>query len=575
MLTLSPFQTLPPHVNQLIVNYVVGSIRIVGDGIEVNSNEYRVLLRPLLGVCHALRAIAHPCYCSVFKLELAGQSYHEYAAQYSQLGYFDLGYRVRNDLGYSTRHLAKELIIELDERGIYSGNTLPILSCMPNVDCAFPLVRIITFLVIMDEEPAIVLSKAEDNICAFARRIKQLAPIARDIRVWPQDFDRVPSIVSFYFGSLVTYLFQLGDRVAYLHYGESDLAMALLPDKISNLVRIKYSCQSNAMHIAQLVRQNAPTLQYVDIDSEQDIDISGLIQAADSSSYVVYPHLAALKLWGPSYYHEQQRPVFISAIPFPCLQSLSVGRDYPFGDDTFFRGNAATLKYLEMWVDSSAAAMLCRYNVFTPASHPKLWCVKIGDSDGPPPDSFATEAEAMRFYLSIAPNASVREIKGALTAAETVLAFAPALDSRSACIQVLSLPFVSLTLWDVVSLIKSLPLLSDLHSRYPSIGQLPTGVALSDLPAYMRSTYGSVGLRFRCWHLERARVRSFADIAMCTLLLALICPNFDYAVTEPDEREPFMEQMEEEIATDKFNQYAPRLRRLLFHGWQGCQTITC
>ncbi|KAJ2444966.1 hypothetical protein GGF42_006146 [Coemansia sp. RSA 2424] len=575
MLTLSPFQTLPPHVIQFIINYVVGNIRIVGDGIEVNSNEYRVLLRPLLGVCHALRAIAHPCYCSVFKLELAGQSYHEYAAQYPLLSLFDLGYRVHNDLGYSTRHLAKELIIELDERGIYSGDTLPILSCMPNVDRAFPLVRIITFLVIMDDEPASALSDAEDNICAFARRIKQLAPIARDIRVWPQDFDRVPSIVSFYFGSLVTYLFQLGDRVEYLHYGESDLAMALLPDKISNLVRIKYNCRSNAMHIAQLVRQNAPTLQYVDIDSEQDIDISGLIQAADSSSYVVYPRLAALKLWGPSYYHEQQRPVFISAIPFPCLQSLSVGRDYPFGDDTFFRGNAATLKYLEMWVDNSAAIMLCRYNVFTPASHPKLQCVKIGDSNGAPPDSFATEAEAMRFYLSIAPNASVREIKGALTAAETVLAFAPALDSRSACIQVLSLPFVSLTLWDVVSLIKSLPLLSDLHSRYPSIGQLPTGVALSDLPAYMRSTYGSVGLRFRCWHLERARVRSFADIAMCTLLLALICPNFDYAVTEPEEREPFMKQMEEEIVTDKFKQYSPRLRRLLFHGWQGCKTITC
>ncbi|KAJ2644380.1 hypothetical protein GGF44_000659 [Coemansia sp. RSA 1694] len=574
MFTLSPLQTLPLHIIKSIVNYIVGSIRMAGDGIETNSNEYRVLLRPLLGVCHTFRTIAHPFYCHIFKLELTGQSYHEYAAQYSQLGLFDLGYRVRNDLGYSTRHLAKELIIELDERGIYSGNILPILSHMPNVDRTFPQVRIITLLTIMDDEPVSALSDAEDNICTFMQRIKQLAPIARDIRVWPQDFDRDPATASAHFGSLVTYLFQLGDRVEYLHYCETYLAMALLPDRISNLVRIKYSCRSNAMHIAQLVRQNAPTLQYVDIDSEQDIDISGLIQAADSSSYVVYPRLAVLKLWGPSFNREQQRPVFTGTIPFPCLRSLSVGRDYPFGDDTLFRGNAATLKYLEMWVDSSAATMLCRYNVFTPASHPKLQCVKIGDSDGVPPDSFATIAEAMRFYLSIAPNASVREIKGALTAAETVLAFAPTLDSRPVCIQVLSLPFVSLTLWDVVSLIKSLPLLSDLHSRYPSIGQLPAGVALSDLPAYMHSTYGSVGLRFRCWHLERARVRSFADISMCTLLLALICPNFDYAVTEPEEREPFMKQMEEEIASDRFKQYAPRLRRLLFHGWQGYQTIS-
>ncbi|KAJ2331601.1 hypothetical protein GGI00_003179, partial [Coemansia sp. RSA 2681] len=434
------------------------------DGIETNSNEYRALLRPLLGVCNAFRVIAHPLYCHIFKLELATQSYHEYAAQYSQLGYFDLGYRVHNNLGYSTRHLAKALVIELDERGIYSGDILPILSHTPNIDRAFPQVRIVTLLIIMDDEPSSPLSDAEDNIRAFVQRIKQLAPIARDIRVRPQDFDRDPATASTHFGSLVTHLFQLGDRVGYFHYGESDLAMALQLGGLGNMVSIRYNCSNSAMHVAQLVRQNAPTLQSLEIDSEQDIDIPSLIQAADSSSYVVYPRLAMLKLWGPAYYHEQQRPVFISAVPFPCLQSLSVGRDYPFGDDTFFRGNAATLKYLEMWVDSSAAAMLCRYNVFTPASHPKLWCVKIGDSDGPPPDSFATEAEAMRFYLSIAPNASMREIKGALTAAETVLAFAPTLDSRPACIQVLSLPFVSLTLWDVVSLVKSLPLLSDLHS---------------------------------------------------------------------------------------------------------------
>ncbi|KAJ2908457.1 hypothetical protein GGI21_002866 [Coemansia aciculifera] len=564
----SLLQLLPPHVIAFIVNHIVGSIRIIGDGVELNSNEYRVLLRPLLGVCHSFREIVHPLYCNICKLELANSSYHEYAIQRPPLGLFDLGYIVRNDLGYPTRHLAKELIIELDEKDIYSGNAQSVLVNAPYADGTFPLVRLITFLVIMDEEPVAESPEIERKISMFARRIKQLAPIARAIRVLPQDL-HVSDIASNYFGSLVTSLFQLADRVEYYHYCETSVAMALQPDKITNLVKIKHCCQTNALHIAQLVRQNAPTLEIVDIDSEQDIDMPGLIQAADDS-YIVYPRLIFLKLWGPSFCNEQQRPVFRSdVVPFPCLQFLSVGSDHPFGDDTFFRGNAATLKYLEMWVDSSAATMLSKYRVFTSAKHPMLQCVKIGATDGgSPPYSFVSEADAMRFYLSIGPSASVREIKGVLTAAETVLAFTPILGD-CAQIQVLSLPFISLTLWDVVSLIKSLPLLSDLYSRYPIIGELPTGVVHSDLPEYVLSTYFPIGLRFRCWHLERTRSRSFKDIAMCTLLLALACPNFDYAVTEPEEREPFMKQMEDTIATDGFRQYTPRLRRLLFYGWQG------
>ncbi|KAJ2741668.1 hypothetical protein GGI20_005029 [Coemansia sp. BCRC 34301] len=328
----------------------------------------------------------------------------------------------------------------------------------------------------MDEQPAVVSPKTEVNIRTFAQRIKVLAPITRDIRVEPQDFERLPAID-------------------------------------------------------------------------------------------IYPRLIALKLWGESYRHEHQRPVFDGAVPSPCLQFLSVGCDYPFGDNTFFRGNTSTLKYLGMWVDNPAATMLCKYNAFTSASHPKLQCVKIGDSDGVPPNSFATEAEAMRFYLSIAPSASVREIKSALAAAETVLVSTPTLGDYT-CIQVLSLPYVFLTLWDVISLIKSLPLLSDLHTKYPSIEPLPSGVSRSELPEYMHSTYASMGLRFRCWYLERKRARNFSDIAMCTLLLALLCPNFDYAVTEPEEREPFMKQMELIMAKDEFRQYAPRLQRFLFHGWQ-------
>ncbi|KAJ2878841.1 hypothetical protein H4R27_005625, partial [Coemansia aciculifera] len=50
-------------------------------------------------------------------------------------------------------------------------------------------------------------------------------------------------------------------------------------------------------------------------------------------------------------------------------------------------------------------------------------------------------------------------------------------------------------------------------------------------------------------------------------LLALACPNFDYAaaaVTRNGQSQFFMEQMEKTIDSDRFKPYAPRLRRLIF-----------
>ncbi|KAJ2879857.1 hypothetical protein H4R27_005069 [Coemansia aciculifera] len=295
MPTLSPFQTLPLLIVQLIVNHVVGSSRILDDGVEINSNAYRVLLRPLLCVCHDFRVIAYPHYCGLFKLELSSSSHNERITQIPLLGLFDFGYRVHSDLGYPTHHLVKELIIELDERDIYSGNALRVLSIEPYGGCAFQLARTITFLVILDEDITALSLITEANVRTFVQRIKQLAPMASKIRIRLHNFGHVPEIASFYFGRLVSQLFQLAIRIEYEHSSKTIVTMEFQPDVIRNLVLTQYACKSSVKLVVQLARQSALTLQSIDIDSEQDIDIAGLVQDGDNS-YVTYPHLIILKL---------------------------------------------------------------------------------------------------------------------------------------------------------------------------------------------------------------------------------------------------------------------------------------
>ncbi|KAJ2057566.1 hypothetical protein GGI17_005574 [Coemansia sp. S146] len=66
MSTLSPLQTLPIHVAQMIADHVVGSNRLRLDKVTVGTEGYGMLLLPLLGVCHSLRAAAASLLCKMY-----------------------------------------------------------------------------------------------------------------------------------------------------------------------------------------------------------------------------------------------------------------------------------------------------------------------------------------------------------------------------------------------------------------------------------------------------------------------------------------------------------------------------
>ncbi|KAJ2571840.1 hypothetical protein GGH95_004143 [Coemansia sp. RSA 1836] len=245
-----------------------------------------------------------------------------------------------------------------------------------------------------------------------------------------------------------------------------------------------------------------------------------------------------------------------------------MGRAYPFGDDVLFHGNAATLEYLKIELDPEMVAILKRHKVFAHTSHPKLQCVNINLRFSDAPGAFATASEYMQFALSIAPRASVLAIPylssfgGRLT---TELDILGGHDS----IQFLSLYSATLPFWDVVNLVKSLPLLSDLETGEPVLDKSPQGVTLAQLPEYARSTYAPMGKRFRCWHITFSPSTRLDNLATCVLVLALICPNFDYTAVDRSHREQFMQEMKKQIAEPWFSPDAPRLRRLLFNGWRG------
>ncbi|KAJ2832878.1 hypothetical protein GGI24_001054 [Coemansia furcata] len=280
------------------------------------------------------------------------------------------------------------------------------------------------------------------------------------------------------------------------------------------------------------------------------------------SGYVEYPQLLSLEhsVWADS--EPLEPPTFSGATPFPRLKCLLFKTDYPFGDDTPFRGNAGSLESLSLTLDHLSLSTLQSLKVFTPTSHPMLQCVDISLSDNVEPAHLTTMTDLARFSLSIGPGAPVRKIddlENDELAWPQIIPLFGTYDS----IQVLVLAKMRPTLWDTITLIRSLPLLSDLHTRMPNLREMPAGVNLIQLPAYVILHYPTMGKRFRFWNIVQYRREISNETVHCVFLLALICPNFDYATPPSNMCQWFMDKMKAIINTDGYKQYATRLQRLL------------
>ncbi|KAJ2689043.1 hypothetical protein IWW39_001764 [Coemansia spiralis] len=226
-----------------------------------------------------------------------------------------------------------------------------------------------------------------------------------------------------------------------------------------------------------------------------------------------------------------------------------------------FRGNAATLKNLRLGLTRQLAKDLLRHNVFTPTSHPKLQCVSLKLCTSIHSNRTMAYPEVLQLIESIAPNAAAREVKFWRFIPSPPLVLS--LFGKLTNLQVLALPILRLSVWDAMSLFKSLPLLTDFHADAPTLDPLPNGVIQSKLVAHVLANYSTMALRFRCWHMWFGYDNNIKNWAIPFVLLALACPNFDFVDVTPSTRDLLSAALERVMSMNVFKKYALRLRRLL------------
>ncbi|KAJ1925380.1 hypothetical protein GGI09_003947 [Coemansia sp. S100] len=464
---------------------------------------------------------------------------------------------------------AKILCIELGEDHIYNGLALKALLRKPYVDYTFPKVRSLCFKFDFARKPehsADNVTAPQDigaNIRAFVRHIKQIAPMVQKVYIKStRNISIETRLPSKQFNSLASQICQSICDMEFIYLSRP----ICLDSSLITIRRLVYM-DVNGFEFESMVhlaRHNAPTLQFLNIYLQRNENIAGLIQNADGS-YMQYPCLYKLILGTGQCTDSSMGPTFPGALPFPHLRYLSLVLASPIGDDTPFRGNAATLEWLNMYLTLNAITVLRDNMVFTPTSHPRLQSVNLGwNYDLPEPRS-ASEFEYMKFGLTIGPNAPVRQF--------TTLMSHPRLGPITTTlgehkrIQALELTHTRMHILDVIALVKVLPLLSHLCSKVLPFDPLPRSIAKHNLPAYVIAKYPHMGKWFRCWRINSDSDFNVKIAAKGALLLALICPNFDYVAVPANSRELFMAHMKEMIASNGYRQHATRLRRLLFGGW--------
>ncbi|KAJ2414261.1 hypothetical protein GGI10_002505 [Coemansia sp. RSA 2530] len=322
-----------------------------------------------------------------------------------------------------------------------------------------------------------------------------MAPNVNEIEVWrPDDYTSWHQFPELCYEIFVTQLLQLVGCIQQGVQATEFFWANIKLNAIGNLAHIECVVKHYDWSIIELAQPSSETLESLIIGPYDSHMSPQFAQDKDRGS-VVYPRLHTLKL-SNHLFNKMLYPVSTNVVPFQSLRILKLKNECTFGDDVFFRGNSATLEVLDLHLSSVAMAVIRHLNVFAPTSHPKLRSIRFCSPYELVPELFATKAEALKFALQIGPAATTRDISMYLNGAELThpLIQLGGLDS----IQYLSLSHSKLELWDVIVLIKALPMMSDLSVEPLGIGPLPDDVTLYELPDYMVSTYAPMGERFRC-----------------------------------------------------------------------------
>ncbi|KAJ2456547.1 hypothetical protein GGF42_003203 [Coemansia sp. RSA 2424] len=548
---------IPGNITDCILAYLEERQRLTGIDFSV-ADFYKRVYAPLLSLNQEWRAatmkrLAKECVITVAYPAVSLAASYSNAPQLFTPEHYHMSVFVRT------------VTLRLNIEGILSGEVPQLLAasrCLINsfTHATILNVELYTSDVIVGDYDA---KKVLDAVGSTASTIKRAMPMARTISIKDNMLHPIiGSRLSTAFGHFMQQLFA-GSAKSALSYS-SFIDDTAKYSSLSALTHIEYDLKGGSKRHMQIINLNAASLQGLSVDFKVVGQIGRLFEDNAGIRYV-YPNLRRLKLSSTSGMGVLSHLVFEAYAPFPNLSHADMQIDYPFGDDTLFRGNAATLETLYITVNPRVEKILDTYDVFSGSKHKHLRSVTFEMTFAhyePGPDM--SSRRWMRIISSLPSVAKLGAI-GVLVVSEILPQLSCLAHFR--LIRVLDLKHVFISLSNIVDLLNDMAQLNALSCM---CSLLTAEVPYGELGAYLkdlRAEHYPLAKQLKVlnfWEGIGKPVDSQVDnIVNCIASLAVLCPSFFPAQMDPRLAVKYNKSLRYAMDTDVFFDYSTRLYQLL------------
>ncbi|KAJ1898012.1 hypothetical protein LPJ66_003013 [Kickxella alabastrina] len=479
-------------------------------------------------------------------------------------GHDIFGYRiwpVNESYGkYTFDHLVRSLRLVIDYCTLKNGSALERLKELPYKNMVFENAHTLN-LVFGDcycckyAKQADVENLVEKHVLA----IKAMAPNMRNIFVESRpDNTGLDGRVSGLYD--IVPLLLNGAKKPMFSLGDSRFIEFVNAESFPGLTHLAFGGDIDDERIIELVHSNSATLENLEMKFIRNGNAAHLARTSNGA-WASFPCLQKLHLKRKSKGVSVEEVALTEAVMFPSLQWLTIEMEHPFGDDTIFRGNADTLKYIDMQVDTPTLDMVSRCGVFAKGRYRKLNYVSLkpvrlgGTGINVSPSQLSSIAMAMAAG-SQSLNVNLFDL-----GREVIHYIKESPSVRD--IRVLNMTRTKLSLFDIIYLVRQLPILVEIGVQYSGTGAEFDELSPGDFPDYVHAQYRPLGRYLDCLNQDHNGTDSNAErIATCAMLMAIMCPNMTLATVPDNFKDGYTGFIEQALTKTPFGKYADRLKFL-------------
>ncbi|KAJ2849868.1 hypothetical protein GGI22_005461 [Coemansia erecta] len=282
----------------------------------------------------------------------------------------------------------------------------------------------------------------------------------------------------------------------------------------------------------------------------------------DKDQPIVYPRLKKLVVYG-RYRSTFEKKISVddSVVSFPELRYLSWWSEYPFADDTLFRGNRKSLECLDITFTPHLVDVWQKHKVFFRGRHPRLSVLKLRKNNSSALRNTDNNAQCLKSAFNLISPASQTLAVPSPYACQHIFCVMPA-TFYVRNIRSLHLDNSRFSLLEMLNLVKRLPNMERLECLPGNIDEelnVRRNIAFVD---DLYKEYYPLSSRFKHWITKKVYAEFVKPAALTSISLAILSPRYVSTKLVHFDREKYQREIRCAIDCRLYDKHIEKLERL-------------